>query len=349
MATIKNTTLFTALSGAITQILSDDNGYNALSVIKANFQENNQTKNYVDTFAYGEYSLANIGQVSNTVSELAKHIYNNFIPNDRIIPTKKSDTTSDIIFYKKIGNAYDTMADTISGKSANYKNYIITGQNLYENIKYHKPFINNTQDYSETDYFITPTGIPASDTQAQAGRLGSAYVWNSQRSADWYRVQVVPDCPSTNTLAADDFEVDDTNKRFNIKINNTLTGTGLSSARKVTLLDNDFNEEEVEFTSAGIVKTVTKGNHFKVKEGTNEISSESVSFNVFLAPVSGTPDVVQQTTLTFNKYGLLTSYTTPTNTTFKIVDTNNQSFSGLKTFNNGIGLPSGAGDLVVTG
>ncbi len=344
MATIKNTTLFTALSGAITQILSDDNGYNALSVIKANFQENNQTKNYVDTFAYGEYSLANIGQVSNTVSELAKHIYNNFIPNDRIIPTKKSDTTSDIIFYKKIGNAYDTMADTISGKSANYKNYIITGQNLYENIKYHKPFINNTQDYSEADYFITPTGIPASDTQTQAGRLGSAFVWNSQRNADWYRVQVLPDCPASNTLAADDFEVDDTNKRFNIKINNTLTGTGLSS-NKVTVLSSNFELEEFDLTSAGLVKSVTKSDGFNVKVGSNNVNDD-FSFNVLLAPASG--DTVQSTTLTFNKYGLLKSYTTPANTSYKIMyEGNAQTFTGLKTFSNGIGLPGGAGDLVV--
>jgi hypothetical protein len=118
MATIKNTTLFTALSGAITQILSDENGYQALSVIKANFKEGTQTKNYVDSFAYGEYSLANIAQVSNTVSELAKHIYNHFIPNDRIIPSKKSDNQTDIIFFKKINNTYNTMTDTISFKTA---------------------------------------------------------------------------------------------------------------------------------------------------------------------------------------------------------------------------------------
>ena len=131
MATIKNTSLFTALTGAITQITSNnDNGYKALSVIKANFTENGTDKKYVDSFAYGEYSLANIAQVTNTISELAKHVYNNFIPNDRIIPNKKADTKTDIIFYKKVGNAYDNMSDTISDKAANYKNYIITGQNL---------------------------------------------------------------------------------------------------------------------------------------------------------------------------------------------------------------------------
>lgn len=347
MATIKNTTLFTALSGAITQIISDENGYQALSVIKANFKEGTQTKNYVDSFAYGEYSLANIAQVSNTVSELAKHIYNHFIPNDRIIPSKKSDNQTDIIFYKKINNAYDTMTDTISGKTANYKNYIVTGQNLYNNIKYHKPFINNTQDYNESNYFVVPTGISASDTQTQAGRLGSTYVWNSNRNADWYRIQVVPDCPAANTLAANDFEIDDTNKRFNIKINNTLTGTGLSN-KKVTLLDKDFTEEEVEFTSAGIVKKVTKGNHFKVKKDDIEISFDSVSFDVLLAPVNETPDVVRRTTLTFNKFGLLKSYTTPVDTPYKIMyEGNTQTFTGLKTFSDGVGLPSGVGDLVV--
>lgn len=344
MATIKNTTLFTALSGAITQIASDKDGYQALSVIKANFKEGTQTKNYVDSFAYGEYSLANIAQVSNTVSELAKHIYNHFIPNDRIIPSKKSDNQTDIIFYKKINNAYDAMTDTISGKTANYKNYIVTGQNLYNNIKYHKPFINNTQDYNETNYFIVPTGIPVSDTQTQAGRVGSAYVWNESKNADWYRTQVSPEAPAPGKTAANDYSFD--GKIFNIKINNTLTGNGLSE-KKVTLLDKDFYAEEVEFTSAGIVKTVTKGSHFKVKKDNSEISSESVSFTVLLTP-SENSDVVRKTTLTFNKFGLLENYTTEQNTQYKLMNEGSaQTFTGLKSFNSGIGLPSDIGDLVV--
>lgn len=344
MATIKNTTLFTALSGAITQITSDENGYKALSVIKANFKEDSQTKNYVDSFAYGEYSLANIAQVSNTVSELAKHIYNHFIPNDRIIPSKKSDNQTDIIFYKKINNAYDAMTDTISGKTANYKNYIVTGQNLYDNIKYHKPFINNTQDYNENDYFVVPTGISASDTQTQAGRVGSAYIWNESKNADWYRTQVSSEAPASGKTAANDYSFD--GKIFNIKINNTLTGNGLTD-KKVTLLDKDFYAEEVEFTSAGIVKTVTKGNHFKVKKDNNEISSESVSFTVLLTPVENS-DVVRKTTLTFNKFGLLEKYTTEQDTSYKLMhEGNTQTFTGLKTFSNGIGLPGGAGDLIV--
>jgi hypothetical protein len=343
MATIKNTTLFTALSGAITQILSDENGYQALSVIKANFKEGTQTKNYVDSFAYGEYSLANIAQVSNTVSELAKHIYNHFIPNDRIIPSKKSDNQTDIIFYKKINNAYDTMTDTISGKAANYKNYIVTGQNLYNNIKYHKPFINNTQDYNESNYFVVPTGISASDTQTQNGRVGSAYIWNSQRNADWYRTQVSSEAPATGKTAANDYSFDD--KVFNIKINNTLSGTGLSS-NKVTVLSSNFELEEFTFTSAGLTKSVNKSDGFNVKEGETLVNVDT-SFNVLLYP-SENGDVVKKTTLTFNKYGLLIKYTIPTETSYKLMhEGNTQEFTGLKTFKDGVGLPGGAGDLVV--
>lgn len=343
MATIKNTTLFTALSGAITQILSDENGYQALSVIKANFKEGTQTKNYVDTFAYGEYSLANIAQVSNTVSELAKHIYNHFIPNDRIIPSKKSDNQTDIIFYKKINNAYDAMTDTISGKTANYKNYIITGQNLYNNIKYHKPFINNTQDYNESNYFVVPTGISASDTQTQNGRVGSAYIWNSQRNADWYRTQVSSEAPATGKTAANDYSFDD--KVFNIKINNTLSGTGLSS-NKVTVLSSNFELEEFTLTSAGLTKSVNKSDGFNVKKDETLVSGDT-SFNVLLYP-SENGDVVKETTLTFNKYGLLTKYTTPTETSYKLMyEGNTQEFTGLKTFKDGIGLPGAAGDLIV--
>ena len=266
MATIKNTSLFTALTGAITQITSNnDNGYKALSVIKANFTENGTDKKYVDSFAYGEYSLANIAQVTNTISELAKHVYNNFIPNDRIIPNKKADTKTDIIFYKKVSNAYDDMSDTISDKAANYKNYIITGQNLYNNIKYHKPFINNTQDYSESNYFITPTGIPNTEAgnALQAQRVGSAYVWNANKNADWYRVHILPDAPATEKTAYNDYLINSTTKTLDIKIDNTLTGTGLTD-NTVTLLNDTLGKETFTFSSAGLVKTVNKSDGYAI-------------------------------------------------------------------------------------
>ena len=267
MATIKNTSLFTALTGAITQITSNnDNGYKALSVIKANFTENGTAKNYVDSFAYGEYSLANIAQVTNTISELAKHVYNNFIPNDRIIPNKKADGKTDIIFYKKVSNAYDTMKDTISGKAADYKNYIVTGQNLYNNIKYHKPFINNTQDYSESDYFIVPTGIPNTEAgnALQAKRVGSAYVWNANKDADWYRVHILSDAPTTGKTAADDFTIDTTNKTLDIKIDNTLTGNVTNNENTVVVLNKDFGFETFIFSSAGLVKKVDKNGAYAI-------------------------------------------------------------------------------------
>ena len=266
MATIKNTSLFTALTGVVSQIASNDNGYKALSVIKANFTENSTTKNYVDSFAYGEYSLANIAQVTNTISELAKHVYNNFIPNDRIIPNKKADKSTDIIFYKKVGTAYDNMKDTISGKSADYKNYIITGQNLYNNIKYHKPFINNTQDYNESSYFITPTGIPNTDAgnALQAKRVGSAYVWNANKDADWYRVHILPDAPITGTTAPDDYSIDTTNKTLDIKIDNTLTGNVTDRDNTAIILNKDFGFETFIFSSAGLVKKVDKSGGYAI-------------------------------------------------------------------------------------
>ena len=266
MATIKNTSLFTALTGVVTQIDSNDNGYKALSVIKANFTEGATNKNYVDSFAYGEYSLANIAQVTNTISELAKHVYNNFIPNDRIIPNKKADKTTDIIFYKKVGTAYDNMKDTISGKAADYKNYIVTGQNLYNNIKYHKPFINNTQDYSESNYFIVPTGIPSTDAgnALQAKRVGSAYVWNANKDADWYRVHILPDAPTTGKTAANDFNIDTTNKTLDIKIDNTLTGSITNNSNAVIVLNKDFGFETFTLSSAGLVKKVDKSTGYAI-------------------------------------------------------------------------------------
>ena len=295
MATIKNTSLFTALTGAITQITSNDNGYKALSVIKANFTENGTTKNYVDSFAYGEYSLANIAQVTNTISELAKHVYNNFIPNDRIIPNKKADGKTDIIFYKKVGTAYDNMKDTISDKSADYKNYIITGQNLYNNIKYHKPFINNTQDYSESNYFIAPTGIPntTAGNTLQAQRVGSAYVWNANKDADWYRVHILPDAPTTGKTAYNDYLINSTTKTLDIKIDNTLTGTGLTD-NSVTLLNDTLGKETFTFSSAGLVKKVDKSTGYAISG--DGLSDKSV--NVLT-------DSLEKRKITFTDAGLV--------------------------------------------
>ena len=298
MATIKNTSLFTALTGAITQITSNDNGYKALSVIKANFTENSTTKNYVDSFAYGEYSLANIAQVTNTISELAKHVYNNFIPNDGIIPNKKADKTTDIIFYKKKGTTYDDMSDTISNKAANYKNYIITGQNLYNNIKYHKPFINNTQDYSESNYFIVPTGIPNTEAgnALQDKRVGSAYVWNANKDADWYRVHILPDAPTTGKTAANDFFIDTTNKTLDIKIDNTLTGSITNNSNAVIVLNKDFGFETFTLSSAGLVKKVDKSTGYAISG--DGLSDKSV--NVLT-------DSLEKRKITFTDAGLVQS------------------------------------------
>lgn len=295
MATIKNTSLFTALTGAITQITSNDNGYKALSVIKANFTEKSTTKNYVDSFAYGEYSLANIAQVTNTISELAKHVYNNFIPNDRIIPNKKADGKTDIIFYKKKGTTYDDMSDTISSKAANYKNYIITGQNLYNNIKYHKPFINNTQDYSESNYFITPTGIPNTEAgnALQAQRVGSAYVWNANKNADWYRVHILSEAPTAGKTAYNDYLINSTTKTLDIKIDNTLTGTGLTD-NSVTLLNDTLGKETFTFSSAGLVKTVNKSDGYAISG--DGLSGKSV--NVLT-------DSLEKRKITFTDAGLV--------------------------------------------
>ena len=75
--------------------------------------------------------------------------------------------------------------------------------------------------------------------------------------------------------------------------------------------------------------------------------TDNFSLDVLLMPDSS-GDTVKKTTLTFNKYGLLTKYTTPANTNYKLMyEGNSQSFTGLKTFSSGIGLPGSTGDLIV--
>ena len=127
---------------------------------------------------------------------------------------------------------------------------------------------------------------------------------------------------------------------------NTLSGTGLSSDKKITLLSGDFALEEFAFTENGLVNTVTKGNSFTVLKDTAAVSSD-FTLDVLLMPDSS-GDTVKKTTLTFNKYGLLTKYTTPAATSYKLMyEGNTQSFTGLKTFSSGIGLPGSTGDLIV--
>ena len=126
---------------------------------------------------------------------------------------------------------------------------------------------------------------------------------------------------------------------------NTLSGNGLSN-NSVTLLGGDFVQRTFTLTENGLVSTVATGSSFQVKKDTSAVSSD-FSLTILLEPDSS-GDTVKKTTLTFNKYGLLTKYTTPAATSYKLMyEGNSQSFTGLKTFSSGIGLPGSTGDLIV--
>ena len=126
---------------------------------------------------------------------------------------------------------------------------------------------------------------------------------------------------------------------------NTLSGNGLSN-NSVTLLGGDFVQRAFTLTENGLVNTVTKGNSFTVLKDTAAVSSD-FTLDVLLMPDSS-GDTVKKTSLTFNKYGLLTKYTTPAATSYKLMyEGNSQSFTGLKSFSSGIGLPGSTGDLIV--
>ena len=68
----------------------------------------------------------------------------------------------------------------------------------------------------------------------------------------------------------------------------------------------------------------------------NRNMKDASALTVLLEPDSS-GDTAKKTTLTFNKYGLLTKYTTPTTTSYKLMyEGNSQTFTGLKSFSNGI-------------
>ena len=126
---------------------------------------------------------------------------------------------------------------------------------------------------------------------------------------------------------------------------NTLSGNGLSN-NSVTLLGGDFVQRAFTLTENGLVSTVATGSSFQVQKDTTAVT-DNFTLDVLLMPDSSS-DTVKKTTLTFNKYGLLTKYSTPANTSYKLMyEGNNQSFTGLKTFSSGIGLPGSTGDLIV--
>ena len=118
------------------------------------------------------------------------------------------------------------------------------------------------------------------------------------------------------------------------------------SNKTITIIGDDFVKCKFTFTENGLVNSAVTTGSYRVKKDTTEVNSD-FTLDVLLEPDSS-GDTVKKTTLTFNKYGLLTKYTTPTTTSYKLMyEGNSQSFTGLKSFSSGIGLPGSTGDLIV--
>lgn len=310
-------------------------------------------KDFVDNLPYGEYSLANIAQVTNTIKALAQHIYNNFIPSDRIIPSgvtypymssQNVNTTADLIFYKFYDNHGTTTEVTNAGERAgnvnfDFRKYLITGENLRENIKYHKPKINGTQDYNENSDFIIPSALTGDNP---TGRNGTLYGGTGGR-AEFLGVQISQKykAKDSNESSAE-LKKNEKNKNYitlnmstPFKVNGNVVDANAETS--LTYIDKDLNENTLVISSGGIVMSQTKvENSFA-----NSVTGGANSFT-FYSDVTNDGNL-QTKTVKFNARGLITSISGPTTTNLKVINTSNQEFTGVKTFKTGIGLPSSAG------
>lgn len=308
-------------------------------------------KDFVDNLPYGEYSLANIAQVTNTIKALAQHIYNNFIPSDRIIPSgatypymssQNVNTTADLIFYKFYDNHGTTTEVSNAGERADnvnfdFRKYLITGENLRENIKYHKPKINGNQNYNENNNFIIPSA-PAQDNYT--ARNGTLY-GGKGNTAEFLGVKisqnyVKPDntTKSSATLGNDNSITLNMSTPFNVDGSNVSANTDTP----LTYIDENLNKNTLVISSGGIAKSKTNNNTF-----INTVSSADRSFTFYSGVAND--GTLQTRTVNFSARGLITSITAAAPATgLKVINTSNQTFaSGLKTFSGGIGLPSSAG------
>lgn len=338
MANFKSVELFNALNTAKNQ---------GLTIEKAKVGNNV----FVDTLPYGEYSLANIAQVSNTIKALAQHIYDNFIPSDRIIPSgttykDSAQNNVDLIFYKlKTENSETTEISTNEGAGVNFRKYLITGENLRENIKYHKPKINGTQNYDENSNFIIPTA-PAQDNYT--ARNGTLY-GGKGNTAEFLGVQISQNYkePDSNKSSAElknkdnkNFIVLNMSTPFSVDGNNVSANTDTP----LTYIDENLNKNTLVISSGGIAKSKTNNNTFinTIKDTAGH--DTTVRSFTFFSGVD-TDGTLKIQTVNFSARGLITNISTATNNTdgLKVINKSNQEFTGVKTFKTGIGLPSSAG------
>jgi hypothetical protein len=327
MANFKSVQLFEALNNGETKS-------QGLTIEKAKVDN----KVFVDTLPYGEFSLANIAQISNTIKTLAQHIYNNFIPNDRIIPSgsiykESTNNNVDLIFYK-FNNSTEV---TNAGTNFNFRKYLITGENLRENIKYHKPKINNSQNYNSNNNFIIPTA-PADENYT--GRNGTLY-GGKGNTAEFLGIQIsqnYKEADSNNSSA--ELKADSDYIILNMSTPFEVNGTPTTNDTSLTYIDDTLNKNTLVISSGGISKSQKSENTF-INTVTNAENGGSFTF------YSGVTDegILQTKTVTFSARGLITNISaSATDTDIKVINKGSQTFEGLKTFNTGVGLPSDGAD-----
>jgi len=292
------------------------------------------------SFNYGDYSLANVAMVMNTVNALASHIYSKFIPNDRI-----AHTTYDIddiqiglnLIFRKTKNG-ETLSVT-DKDNRNYLNYLITGQVLSNNIEYHKPQINGSVDYSSSNNFLIDEA-PSSADGTDSARNNTLWAWDNAGTRGQWRTAKVSSKYESSSISVN--STDGIILRIDNNLKTAATASAelgaIATANEYTLkfINDSFLDSEAVITSAGLVKSVRTKNshHIAKKENTNQTGN--FTFDVY---VPGTGDAVKKMTLTFNKNGLLINTSTVT-TDFRFVQTDEaQTFTGVKTFSSGISLP----------
>lgn len=326
MANFKSVQLFEALNNGETKS-------QGLTIEKA--KDGNNV--FVDTLPYGEFSLANIAQISNTIKALAQHIYNNFIPNDRIIPSgsvykESTNSNVDLIFYKFNNNNEVTN----SGTNFNFRKYLITGENLRENIIYHKPKINGSQNYNSIDNFIVPT---ATSDPNFTGRNGTLY-GGKDNTAEFLGVQISQDYKEANESTKSSAELKNDFIILNMSTPFKVDNTPATTDTTLTYIDDTLNKNTLVISSGGIAKSQKDENTFI---NTVENAETGGSFTFY----SGVNDdgTLKTRTVTFSSRGLITKITDAVDTSpsLKVINTSDQTFTGLKTFSDGVGLPSTAG------
>lgn len=354
MANFGSNSLYTALNNALPK-------NEGLTIEKAHTSGANPT-DIVNTFPYGEYSLVNFAQVSKTFQALAQHIYANFIPNDRIIPKSNGATPftdsngTNTIFYRfQTTNGQESRVSTSgSDNDVPYelKNYLITGENLEQNIKFHKPKINGTQNYDENSSFQVITEAPANSPE-RARRKNNIYAYDANGNPDFYGAQISPDYKEPASPDFSSAEVDSTNKIITLKISNNFKkdNTGVSGDTDFYYTsfesDNYLYKHTVSVSSGGLLKSDTKAAQPINKLKVNNSDVTNHTFTV-ISNIDSSTGQIKTRTVQVEKNGLISSISDEITTDFQVVigaggSASKQTFYGVKKFNTGIELPSNQG------